>query len=372
MYIPEFTIRVPIERLITNLEREVASNKKDFLSRLNLGRLYAMAYSLKTDTLETKKDSSLWFGYDPPRVLHNKVTTTEDIERKRIANEHLEKAIYWYKQAAELSPDDLVIKLGYAWCLDQAGRDSIAKKLFIDIADESYKREKDRDKQFSDVFCFSYRSIAVEAYKYALALLDSVEEKQEIRRIKLILSRHNQISVITPIVFPLNTELQKNQIINHNVNVNFDLDGTGKHEWNWISPDACWLVHDKDHDGIIDSGRDLFGSITFWLFWRNGYDALRALDDNGDGELRGSELVGLAGWQDGNSNGISESGEVKTLDKMGVIALSCSYKSTTLNDQTIWVSKGGVTFANGNSHPTYDIILEMKSKQKVALITADQ
>ena len=56
-----------------------------------------------------------------------------------------------------------------------------------------------------------------------------------------------------------------------------------------------------------------FGNVTFWTFWNNGYEAMRALDDNGDGELRGSELRHLAIWRDANRNGVSEPGEVRPL-----------------------------------------------------------
>ena len=36
--------------------------------------------------------------------------------------------------------------------------------------------------------------------------------------------------------------------------------------------------------------------MTFWLFWENGYHALRALDDNDDGVLRGAERVGAVAF----------------------------------------------------------------------------
>jgi hypothetical protein len=57
---------------------------------------------------------------------------------------------------------------------------------------------------------------------------------------------------------------------------------------------------------------------TGWLFWSNGYEALRALDDNGDGELRGAELWKLAIWRGRNQNGVSEKGEVSPLTAHGI------------------------------------------------------
>jgi hypothetical protein len=67
------------------------------------------------------------------------------------------------------------------------------------------------------------------------------------------------------------------------------------------------------------------------LFWSNGYEALRALDDNGDGELRGAELRKLAIWRDRNQNGVSEKGEVSPLTAHGIAALSCAYARRTVS-----------------------------------------
>lgn len=43
------------------------------------------------------------------------------------------------------------------------------------------------------------------------------------------------------------------------------------------------LVRDPQHKSKIESGRQLFGNVTWWMFWRNGYQALAALDDTMDG-----------------------------------------------------------------------------------------
>ena len=97
----------------------------------------------------------------------------------------------------------------------------------------------------------------------------------------------------------------------------------------------------------------MFGSVTFWIFWRDGYAALAALDDNGDGELRGSELRGLALWRDLNCNGVSEPGEVQPVAAFGITAISCD--SQPLSANATW-NPCGVTFADGTVRPTYDWI----------------
>jgi hypothetical protein len=96
--------------------------------------------------------------------------------------------------------------------------------------------------------------------------------------------------------------------------------------------------------------------VTFWAFWRNGYEAMAALDDNGDGRLLGHELRQLAIWKDANQNGLSEHGEVRPLSAYGVVALSCDYGAGD-GLLTVAQSPAGVTFADGTTRPTYDVIL---------------
>lgn len=64
------------------------------------------------------------------------------------------------------------------------------------------------------------------------------------------------------------------------------------------------------------------------LFFENGYHALATLDDDGDGELAGRELRGLALWQDRNGDGVSDDGEVKPVGAYGVVSLSCEFSGT--------------------------------------------
>ena len=93
----------------------------------------------------------------------------------------------------------------------------------------------------------------------------------------------------------------------------------------------------------------MFGSVTFWIFWKNGYEALSALDDNGNGVVTGHELEGLAQ----NSNGVSDPGEVRTVESWGIQALSCHY---CRHPAGIVFSPRGVVFHGGTTRPTYDWI----------------
>ena len=85
----------------------------------------------------------------------------------------------------------------------------------------------------------------------------------------------------------------------------------------------------------ITSGLQLFGNVTFWLFWNTGYDALQALDDDGDELLREEELAGLAVWRDANADGVSHPGEVVSLVAAGIIELSTRHVGEDEDDDDV-------------------------------------
>jgi hypothetical protein len=194
-----------------------------------------------------------------------------------------------------------------------------------------------------------------EVIGYLLNLLDPVNDAKEIADL------HNKQKtlasmgrMVTPLLVPLASGVALDDLVDPNAAVTFDLDGSGlPRQWGWITPKAAWLVFDPSGRGKITSALQMFGSVTFWIFWRNGYEALRSLDDNHDGMLRGTELRGIALWHDRNSNGICDPGEVRPVSDWGITAISCA--SETHSTGISWCPKG-VTFTNGESRPTYDWI----------------
>ena len=91
-------------------------------------------------------------------------------------------------------------------------------------------------------------------------------------------------SMITPIVIPLGERQHISDLVNRGARIRFDADGTGiKKIWTWITPDAGWLVHAPEKSRPITSALQMFGSVTFWLFWENGYQALRSWTTTGTG-----------------------------------------------------------------------------------------
>ena len=95
----------------------------------------------------------------------------------------------------------------------------------------------------------------------------------------------------------------------------------------------------------------MIGQRTWGVFWSDGFEALHSLDDNGDGELTGAELAGLALWRDADGDGVSEAGEVQPLSAYGVIGLS----SHGLAERPgLIVAPAGVHLQSGECRPLYD------------------
>ena len=162
---------------------------------------------------------------------------------------------------------------------------------------------------------------------------------------------------ISPIIIPLRRDATLADLVDRSARVSFDLDGFGPRTWTWITPDAGWLVFDPYDTSRITSGLQLFGNVTFWLFWNTGYDALQALDDDGDGLLREEELAGLAVWRDANADGVSHPGEVVSLAAAGIIELSTRHVGEDEDDDVLAYAPLGVRFSDGSARNTYDVLL---------------
>lgn len=353
--------RVPVARLIENLETALKKEPKDAKVKLNLARAHAMAYASKSDTVELNKKAKdtdgPWFGYTPPFVPFNKVQKTDDPEKQKAAQAHLKKALELYEELAKDDPKNLVARIGHAWLLEQSGKKDEAIKAYRKLIDEAW--EKDKDLQALGI---SGNTITIEAGGYLVALLDKEKDKEEIAAINEKIAKLRKLPrPVTPVAVPLKDGLAARDVEDPSARVTFDADGSGlPRQWTWITPDAGWLVHDPLNTGRVDSALQLFGGVTFWMFWENGYRALSALDDNADGELRGDELKGLAIWHDRNHDGVCRKGEVKPLADHGIVAVSCRFEIDASHPDRIAYSPKGVTLKNGTTRPTFDLILKSR------------
>lgn len=166
-------------------------------------------------------------------------------------------------------------------------------------------------------------------------------------------------NAITPIVFSLDGPRSLRSLLAPDARVAFDLDGTGRAQtWPWVRHDTGILVWDPAHTGRIDSGRRLVGSVTWWLFFRNGFEALDALDDDRDGELAGKELRGLAVWTDRNGDGVSQRDEVVPIESLGIVALATRGHAPDECDPRSSICPKGLRLADGRVLPTWDWVTD--------------
>ncbi|MBZ0093956.1 MAG: hypothetical protein K8H75_01060 [Sulfuricella sp.] len=107
----------------------------------------------------------------------------------------------------------------------------------------------------------------------------------------------------------------------------FDHDADGvKTATGWINPDDGFLVMDRNGDGSINDGTELFGDSTPLYAGgtaADGFAALAQEDTNGDGLVNAADanFAELRIWRDLNQDGESQAGELQTLEEAGINAL---------------------------------------------------
>lgn len=130
--------------------------------------------------------------------------------------------------------------------------------------------------------------------------------------------------------------------------VPFDITGSGiSQQISWTSADSddAWLALDRNGNGTIDDGRELFGSSTAQPRLspgetKNGFRALAMFDrpqygGNSDGQIDLGDTVflNLKLWQDRNHNGVSEPDELQTLSDSEVRIIELRYAESKRRDE---------------------------------------
>jgi len=140
-------------------------------------------------------------------------------------------------------------------------------------------------------------------------------------------------------------------------NIHFDHDGDGVlTKTGWAGKDDALLVWDRNANGRIDTGAELFGDFTVLpngTLAPNGFAALAALDANGDGILDASDpaFAELKLWRDTSQDGVSQGGEFITLAEAGIVSLNLAntLKNQGLANGNTLSREGSFTRANGTT-----------------------
>ena len=374
---------IPAERLIKNITAYLEENPKDPEAHYLLARVHYMSFVNRLDHVRSNDPGSeekLPRLTDPRQYGKAK---GEPIDEDK-AIEHAKAAIDSFKTALKLDEDNALYHLGFAGLYEQTS--PLASK--IDPNPDREEGDKDvvvtetkrfinnaldynlsayelgrKDAIAEDSVFLPFYPVAYEAGKAYLRLLKTHDLEPDnntiVKQIKADLETiDGKPKAITPIVFRIEgkSPTSLNELIGENTIVNFDLDADGVAERRpWVNPDTAILVWDPDNTGTITTGEQLFGNMTFFMLFSDGYRAMDSLDDNRDGKLAGKELAGLALWHDRNSNGVSDKGEVTPIadSPIRAIATGTTDKLNGLHP----MNDAGLTLDDGSTRPTWDWVI---------------
>ncbi|MDM7857703.1 DUF6973 domain-containing protein [Thiopseudomonas acetoxidans] len=138
-------------------------------------------------------------------------------------------------------------------------------------------------------------------------------------------------------------------------NIYFDHNGDGiLSKTGWVGEGDALLVWDRNANGLIDNGAELFGDFTPMpdgSLAPNGFAALAALDANGDGILDASDpaFAELKLWVDSDQNGTTGEGELISLADAGIASLNLgnSLKNQKQSNGNTLAREGSFTRTDG-------------------------
>lgn len=355
-------VDVPIDQLIRNLERQTQKSPKDAALHYHLGRIYSLAFVTQKEAVGIVSGSDQPGSVpdaEPYQWIYSPLPPSTPMTQRRVIQ--LQQTIKEYRLATQLDPKNGLYAMGLGWALETAStnatkifnrlpegvaRDAIA--AYRDAIRLSLEEDKHRLERlpFSSVEASEGVIRLVKAYPKLNAPGLIAEMKENIRKVKS--SPHP----VTPIIVPLQGETSLAELLDPKLRTHFDLDARSEgRSWPWVRPSTGILVWDPMRTGRITSGRQLFGSVTWWMFFENGYRALASLDTDNDGWLTAAELRGIRLWIDANGDGKSEPREMRDLADLGIEGIATREEAQSPEGPS---TTKGIRWKDGRVTPTYD------------------
>ena len=206
----------------------------------------------------------------------------------------------------------------------------------------------------------AYAKYIVQKYERLLASGEFMKSYVDMQKAQAEQNRR-----IDPLVFDLDGDGITTVSLEES-NAFFDLDNNGFAEkTSWVGAKEGLLAYDKNGDGIINGGNELFGDRTLMkdskTLASSGFTALAEYDNNKDGKIDSNDAIYtlLRIWQDSDGDGIASAGELKQLVDLGIVSIGLSYSNTGVTDgaNNIQVRTGTFTLADGSTRMTGEYLL---------------
>jgi hypothetical protein len=373
---------IPVSRLVANLTQYIAKNPGDVNAVYTLGRVHYFAFAGATDTLNTFRSSSpVPELYDFGAARSGSVrSTSKEVVGSAARISHLQEALTHLTSVVTGKPGSgssgratltlaCVYEEGGPFAEKLPARNGVAatgqswRDAAIRYYGEAFDRTVASDSATSRQPMWGLDTlVSIEAGRSYVRLLDgrsnlTEDQRARISRIREHTSRLSKLppGPVTPLIFTFDNDTSLQQLM-ADKSVAFDLNGTHlPQRYYWLKPNAAVLVWDPDGSGHITTGRQLFGSVTWWMFWSDAYQALAALDDDASGWLEGAELAGLAVWLDRDQDGVSDRGEVVAIADTPIAAIAAH--ASGMSGVTVMNARG-LRLKDGRELPTWDWIAE--------------
>jgi len=150
----------------------------------------------------------------------------------------------------------------------------------------------------------------------------------------------------TPIVIDLGGSGFDLTDLEHGVSFAIDRRPVKRHvSWTEASARNAWLALDRNHNGVIDNGAELFGNFTDQPDTapgedKNGFRALALLDARASGGNENGRIDPgdrmfneLLLWTDRNHDGVSQPSELTSLRQADITAIDLDYRTSRRQDQ---------------------------------------
>jgi hypothetical protein len=361
---------IPVDRLLENAKTQLAAKPDSDEARYMLARIHYLAFARSSTTVPG-------FAHrETPEIAPNWMIGKEradELDEATLAA-HANSALAGFRELIKKEPGNGLYQLGLASLLEQivewkerakptelsenlkgATLDQ-ARDAYLAASRASFGKDSALERQPASGVgsLVSYeagkaflRLAAIESDASPDLSAPSKEITEGLAKIEAI-----PRTVVTPMIFSMNPVSSIDELLAPENIADFDLRGYGPAEkTTWIQPQTALLVWDPAKRSEITSGQQLFGGYTFQIFRSTGYEALAALDDDGNGVLEAAELPGIRAWFDSNSDAVSSAGEVRDLAELGIVGIKVTPNG---QDGAHPTCDTGLLLRDGKTLPTWD------------------